>query len=233
MWAGDAVKDTAHERASRLLRGGKGTHYVSTITTRPIRNTATAATPTPEGTPPDPGTAPAPTVTHYQQLADDFSKALDQIVQIIPKLEITHPATANFVRSHLNVPTEFLATAIAAVEQTTELQHINKLDIAAARDTLQFIDAFRPVQDKVTALANSLKFTMASRKASLAADALQIYNIAKGIARDPGAAAVASLVQNLKRDLGRRGRPKGSVTAANQPAPPFTPAWAEEERPVG
>ena len=204
---------------------------MSTITTRPIPNTATAETPPPEGTPPDPVTGPTPTVTHYQQLADDFSKALDQIVQTIPKLEITHPATANFVRSHLNVPTEFLATAIAAVEQTTELQHINKLDIAAARDTLQFIDAFRPVQDKITALASSLKFTMASRKASLAADALQIYNIAKGIARDPGAAAVHSLVANLKRDLGRRGRPKGSV-AANQPAPPFTPAWPGEEQPV-
>jgi len=205
---------------------------VSTITTKPIPNTATAETPPPEGTPADPVTGPTPTVTHYQQLADDFSKALDQIVQIIPKLEITHPATANFVRSHLNVPTEFLATAIAAVEQTTELQHINKLDVAAARDTLQFIEAFRPVQDKVTALASSLKFTMASRKASLAADALQIYNIAKGIARDPGAAAVASLVQNLKRDLGRRGRAKGSVAASRQPAPPFTPAWPGEEQPV-
>ena len=95
---------------------------------------------------------------------------------------------------------------------------MNKLDVTAARDTLQFIDAFRPIQDKVTAFANSLKFTMASRKASLAADALQIYSIAKGIARDPGAAAVASLVANLKRDLGRRGRPKGSVTTAAKPA---------------
>lgn len=205
---------------------------MSTITTRPIHNTATAETPPPEGTPPDPVTGPTPTVTHYQQLADDFSKALDELVLTIPKLEITHPATANFVRSHLNVPTEFLATAIAAVEQIPELQGVKKLDVASARDTLQFIDAFRPVQDKITALANSLKFTMASRKATLAADSLQIYNIAKGIARDPGAAAVASLVQNLKRDLGRRGRAKGSVAAAKQPAPPFTPAWAEEERPV-
>jgi hypothetical protein len=66
----------------------------------------------------------------------------------------------------------------------------------------------------VTAFANRLKFTMASRKASLAADALQIYSIAKGVARDPGAAAVASLVSNLKRDLGRRGRAKGSAAAA-------------------
>ena len=198
-----------------------------------ILNTATAEAPPPDGNTPDPATGPTPTITHYQQLADNFSKALDEIVQIIPKLEITHPATANFARSYLNVPTAFLATAIAAVEQNPELQGVNKLDVAAARDTLQFIEAFRPMQDKITALARSLKFTMASRRAALAADSLQIYDIAKGIARDPGAAAIASHVENLKRDLGRRGRPKGSVNAAKQPAPPFTPARAGEGQPKG
>ena len=198
------------------------------MSTNPNR-TATAAA---EGTTPDPASTPSPTVTHYQQLADQFSKALDDIAAIIPKLESTHAATANFVRSHLNVPTEFLATAIAAVEQVPELQNVNKLDVAAARDTLQFIEAFRPVQDKVTAFASSLKFTMASRKATLAADALQIYSIAKGVARDPGSAGVASIVANLKRDLGRRGRPKGPVTAAKpSPGPIITPAPAEAGKP--
>lgn len=204
------------------------------MSTNPNQVTAAAETPPTTGTT-DPTPTPTPTVTFYQKLADDFSKALDEITAIIPKLEITHPATANFVRSHLNVPTEFLATAIAAVEQTPELQGTGKLDVAAARDTLQFIDAFRPIQDKVTAFANSLKFTMASRKASLAADALQIYSIAKGIARDPGAAAVASLVSNLKRDLGRRGRPKGSAATAAKPGPlPPTPVTTarQEEKPV-
>jgi len=203
------------------------------MSTNPNHPTAAAAAPPTVDAAPDPTPVPTPTVTFYQKLADDFSKALDEIAQIIPKLEITHPATANFVRSHLNVPTEFLATAIAAVEQTPELQGTGKLDVTAARDTLQFIEAFRPVQDKVTAFANSLKFTMASRKASLAADALQIYSIAKGIARDPGAAAVASLVSNLKRDLGRRGRPKGSAAAAAKPGPlpptPVTTARQEEQ----
>ena len=205
---------------------------MSAITNRPIRTTG-AATALPEGaTTPDPATGPTPTITHYQQLADNFTKALDEITQGLPNLEDAHPATANFVRSHANVSNEFLATAIAVVEQTPELQHLKKLDVVAARDTLQFIEAFRPVLDKIAALAQSLKFTMASRKASLAADALQIYDIAKGVARDPGAAAVVSHVRNLKRDLGRRGRTKGSVAAAKQPAPPFTPAWPEEGRPA-
>jgi len=188
------------------------------MSTQPLVASTTTGTTAPDVTP-DPTTTPTPTVTHYQQLAENFSKALDDIAAIIPKLEVTHPATANFVRSHLNVSTEFLNTAIAAVEQTPELQGLNKLDVNAARDTLQFIEAFRPVQDKISAFANSLKFTMASRKASLTADALQIYSIAKGIARDPGAAAVASHVHNLKRDLGRRGPAKGSAAAAPKPAP--------------
>lgn len=163
-------------------------------------------------------TIPTPTITHYQQLADAFSKALDEIATSVPRLEGEHPATVGFVRSHQNIPNEFLATAIAAVEQTPELQGVNKLDVTTARDTLQFIEAFRPMQDKVMTFAKNLKFTVGSRKANLAADALQIYFIAKGVARDPGAAAVSSLVQNLKRDLGRRGRGGSAAAAAKRAA---------------
>ena len=50
--------------------------------------------------------------------------------------------------------------------------------------------------------------TIASRKASLAADSLQIYDLAKGLARDPDSADIAAVVANMKRDLGKRGRPK-------------------------
>lgn len=180
------------------------------MATKPGTPAAGAATP-PDGTIPEvtPTTSTAtPTITFYKQLADEFMKELDEIAPIIPQLEAAHISTVNFVRSHLNVPIEFLATAIAAVEQTPALQAVNKLDVLAGRDTLQFIEAFRPVLDKVSAFTNALKFTIASRKASLAADSLQIYDIAKGLARDPGSAAIASVVANMKRDLGKRGRPK-------------------------
>jgi hypothetical protein len=189
---------------------------------------ATATAPPPDGTTPDPGTTPSPTITHYQQLADEVSKALDQIASIIPKLEGSHPATANFVRSHLSVPTAFLATAIAAVEQTPELRAVNKLDVTEGRDTLQFIEAFLPIQDKMALFVDSLGFTMSSRKAALAADALQIYAIAKGVARDPGATRAHAHLKNLKRDLDRSGKPRASG-AAKQPAPPFVPGVRPEE----
>lgn len=177
----------------------------------------------------EPGTTSA--LTHYQQLAAEFCKQLDEIAATIPRLELTHASTAKFVRSHQNVPTEFLATAIAVVEQVPELLAANRLDIAAARDTLQFIEAFRPVADKVVSVAKSLSDTMAARKATLAADALQVYSIAKGLARDPNSAHIAALVANLKRDLGRRGRTKGSTNAAKVP-PPILPLPVKLEPPI-
>lgn len=192
--------------------------------------TKTAVDAGPETTPPDGGTPelpPTPTTTRYQQLADQFSRELDTLAGIIPRLEVSHISTANFVRSHVNVSTDFLGTVVAAVEQLPILQAVEKLDIAAARDTLQFIEAFRPVLDKVSAFASSLRFTLRSRKATLVADALQIYDIAKGLSRDPGSANVASLVSNMKRDLGRRGPVKGAAAlkkaAASAPAPAPAP----------
>ena len=174
-------------------------------TTRATTAEAAAVEP-PTGAPPT--DTVTPTITHYQQVAAEFMAALDEIAKIIPKLEAAHVSTANLVRSRLNVPNEFLATVTAAVEQTPELQAVNKLNVNDARDTLQFLDAFRPVRDKVDAFAKNLKHTMDSRKATLATQSLQVYDIAKGVARDPNSATVAALVANMKRDLGRRGRPK-------------------------
>jgi hypothetical protein len=99
--------------------------------------------------------------------------------------EAAHISTASFVRSHLNGTNVFLGTAIPSVEETPVLQSVNKRDTTlAGRDTLQFSHsfnrAFRPVPDTVTAFQKSLKFTIDSRKAALAADSLQIDDIAKG-----------------------------------------------------
>ncbi|HEX7809606.1 MAG TPA: hypothetical protein VF608_12790 [Thermoanaerobaculia bacterium] len=193
-------------------------------TTRATTANATAAAAAADGavTPPivPAVDTPTPTITHYQQVAAEFMAALDEIAAIIPKLEAIHVSTANLVRSRLNVPNEFLATVTAAVEQVPELQAIQKLDVNGARDTLQFLDAFRPVRDKVDAFAKNLKYTMDSRKAKLATDSLLTYDVAKGLARDPNSATIASLVQNMKRDLGRRGRPKTPLALRKTTATP-------------
>src|SRR6185436_2003023 len=187
------------------------------MTTIPNSITVAAEEP-PEGASP-PAAPVSPTITHYQQLAAQVMAALDEIAAVIPNPEVEHTSTANFVRTHQSIPIEFLATATAAVEQTVELQGVKKLDVPAAHDTLQFIAAFRPVFDKLIAFAKKLQFTMNSRHATLSVEALRIYDIAKGIARDPRSAGIVSLVANMKRDLGPRGRPKTTSLALRKAAP--------------
>jgi hypothetical protein len=173
---------------------------------------------------PDPSTIPTPTPTHYEQVAAQVLSALAELAKLFPTLEGEHPLTATFVRTHQNVPLEFIQTVTFAVASTPALQGVNKFDVAQGRDVVQFVQAFRPVYDELTRLARTLKFTMDARRASMAADSLQIYNIAKGIARDPNSTDVVSHVENMKRDLGRKKRPKGTGNASpNAPAAPKPP----------
>src|SRR4051794_17054242 len=90
------------------------------------------------------------TVTHNRQVADDFMKALATVSAMIPLLEASDAAEAEFVRTHQNVPIDFIKTAVAGVEQTPELQAFKELDPLVSAEKLQFIDAFRPVYDQVT-----------------------------------------------------------------------------------
>jgi hypothetical protein len=151
------------------------------------------------------------TTTRYQELAAQFIASLDALTATIPKLELEQPAALSVVRGRLNIPDAFLGSSIATVEQTPEIQPLNTLDVAAGHDVLQFIEAFRPVLDKVAAVGRHIKFTMSSRKSLLAGDALRVYDLAKSVARDPRNAAIAAHVKNMKRDLNRPGRPKKAV----------------------
>src|SRR5258707_200120 len=147
-----------------------------------------------EAVSPDPSTIPSPTPTHYGQLAAQISAALIELAKLFPTLEGQHPLTQTFVRTHQNVPIDFIQTVTSAVASTAVLQGVNKFDVAQGRDVVQFVQAFKPVYDELITLARNLKFTIDSRRASMAADSLQMYNIAKGIARDPSSTDVLSHV---------------------------------------
>jgi len=177
-------------------------------------------------TPADPVPSQTPTITHYQQIAANLAKALDDMLALIPSFVASHPSTTGFVRSHQNVPVEFIATAIAAVEANPQLQGTGNFDVSEARDALQFIDAFRPMADRLNAAARNVTFSIDSRRANVANGALQIYAIAKGVARNPLSTTVASHVGNLRRDLGKAGkaRRKKATPAPGTPAPTPAPA---------
>jgi hypothetical protein len=128
-----------------------------------------------------------------------------EVIPFVPRLERPHSSTRNRVRAHRTVPHEFIASMIAAVEQVEQLQIVQKFDVAEARETLQFIDAFRPVADQLAALTAALRFTMEWRKARVVEAGLQTYDIARGLARDEENSPLTAHLPVLKRDL-RRGQ---------------------------
>jgi hypothetical protein len=163
------------------------------------------------------GDTPSPTVTHYQQLAEAFMKALDDLIAGLPPLESPHPLTMPFVRGKANVKRGFLLSAVAAVEQVPALRGVDTLDPVQGRDTLQFLEAFQTLADRMSGFANELKFTLRARHAALANAALQIYAIAKGVNRDPSNSSILQHVENMKRFVARKGRKTATPPPAPQP----------------
>jgi len=171
-------------------------------------------------TPDDPATPQTPTVTHYEQVAAKLSSAIDEALALMPDFTQSHPLTKGFVATQGSVSDTFILTTIAAVEANPELQSVNKFDVTAARDLLQLSDAFRPMVDKLNGAAKNVKFTIDRKRAEIVADALQTYEIAKGVARDAQATTAAEHVGNLKRDLGRSGKKKKKPAPAPAPGIP-------------
>lgn len=161
-----------------------------------------------------------PTVTHYQQIAVNLGKAIDDVLAAFPNAVVdVHPATKTFVRRRQAVPLAFIATAVAAVDANPELQSVPGFDVTQVRDSLQYIDAFRPMVDRLAAAKENLSFNIESRRANAGDGALQLYAVAKGIARSPKSTTVGSHVGNLKRDLGRTGRGGRKKPPAPAPTP--------------
>ncbi len=170
--------------------------------------------------PDDPAVPQTPTVTHYQQVAARVSQAMDEMLALMPNFTQSHPLTKGFVRTQRSVPDAFIISTIASVEANPELQSVRKFDVTAARDLLQLSEAFRPLVDRFNAAAKNVQFTIDVKRASLIADALQNYEIAKGVARNPEATTAAEHVGNLKRDLGRSGKRKKKPAPTPAPTAP-------------
>lgn len=148
------------------------------------------------------------TRTYYEMLAAEIMEDLDRIVAKMPKLEVRHRVGANAMRAHMNVPRPFLATAIDVTEGTPKMKTAVSLVPAEGRDTLQYLDAFHVVDQKLGAVRAELRHTMMSRRTTLAIQALAVYVVAKSQAREVGLTAIVAHAENLRRALGPRGRPR-------------------------
>lgn len=150
--------------------------------------------------------ATTPTVTEMDRVAEQVRAAVEAVAALIPRLERPHPGRARQFRAHRTVPRDFVRSMIAAVDQLEGLRNVQTFDAAEAEETLQFIDAFRPVADQLAALTAAVRYTMEIRKSHVVDAALQTYDIARALARDGEDLELAAQLDNLKRDLRRQQR---------------------------
>jgi hypothetical protein len=153
-----------------------------------------------------------PLLTTAERKARAVRRALKEAAKRIPGLKAPHQATARRLSGHRTVPKKFIEGIMSAVDAIEELRSVGTFDVDEARAALQFRAAFRPVADQLALMLSSLNYTIDSRIAPVAADALQTYTIAKGLARDGKNRNLTYRLRGLKADLGRKGPRKKKTT---------------------
>jgi hypothetical protein len=164
-----------------------------------------AVTPQGEGTPPDAG-APKLTLTQYQQLADALSADLDTFATKMPTFDQAPETVKPLLRSNRSVPTTLIGNAIAAVAESATLQSVKQLDVSKAREVMQFIEAFRPIETKLLGIANQLHVAIEAERATVADGVRKIYSIAKSVTSNRPGDPLSKHVANMKRDVTPRKR---------------------------
>ena len=151
-----------------------------------------------------PPTEGVPTISEYQRFVAEAVVALDQILAVIPKIEEAEASGRKVAPGRLAVPDAFMATVISGVEQHPELAAAKKLDPVASRDKLQYIEAFRPLKDKLVTVEKRVSFALRWLRDFVAGETLQVYRIARQHASDRRSPAMAALVATMKQALGRK-----------------------------
>lgn len=161
---------------------------------------------------------PPPVDTYYQQQAQKFLDGFSALQAGMDPLALPHPTTENFVRGYRSVPVAFNDDVIFQTAQTTDIQALNRLDIADARNRQQYNQGWKPVLDEVNKFGAALSFQLGLNHAIVSASTLQTYAGAKALSRDPGSTHVRVALQIMARHLKTRGLRK----LANQPPQPPT-----------
>ncbi|MCU1348131.1 MAG: hypothetical protein JWO56_1161 [Acidobacteria bacterium] len=171
-----------------------------------------------------------PTVTHYDGAVEEFLTHIRQAAVLVPFLKPPHPTTSTFVNVHKNVPTAFVRTVANAVGNNEQMQALQPLDVAAAKDAIQYEAAFAPAADEVLTLYRSMRFTLDNVKANVGADALQAYRVVKAVAVTTENAPLMEEVLRMRRDLGRvPTKPRAKKGGTKETPPPVSKEAATDK----
>ena len=123
------------------------------------------------------------TPTDHQKFADELSALFDQFVAKLPYSESPQEPLQS-IYGYLSIPEEFRHSAIATVAESEALEALQRLQVDDAREVQQFSEAFRPLAEKMIRAGEALQLTIDVKLARLNRGALQIYAVARELARN-------------------------------------------------
>ncbi|MCU1244170.1 MAG: hypothetical protein JWN02_80 [Acidobacteria bacterium] len=155
------------------------------------------------------------TITHYQRVAAEALRLIDALRAVIPEVEV--PAGLKLDSGTPILKEEFLAGAQAMYDHSTDLHTLPMLDLSTVGDTLQYMEAFRPVILRLQAEILNLKLQFKVRKAGAARAALIVYGAAKLISRAAPGIDLDLGLRNLKSHLPRSKKTRQRTTPSTTP----------------
>jgi hypothetical protein len=160
---------------------------------------------------------PGATVTHYQQQAEEVARRILAAREAIPSVDV--PAEMTLATGVAVLKDAFIATAVGMFDGLPDLQRIPAIDLTDARDTLQYMDAFRPVILLLESQIRHLKLQFKVRKQRAAENALLVYQLAKTVSRATPGVDLDAHIGTLKRQLSRgKKKVKASTPKTDTPA---------------
>jgi hypothetical protein len=97
--------------------------------------------------------------------------------------------------------------------------NMNQMNVAAAYNTRHLVTAFQPVVRRLADVVEEMQLLLDTRHANCAAEALRIYAIVKALLHR-STKILYGIFKLMKRDLGRRGRPRKKAANAAVAATP-------------
>jgi hypothetical protein len=121
-----------------------------------------------------------------------------------------------------SVPTDFLESASVVVRRSARLETAAGSDAARVRDSYAYSLAYEAVIQELNAFSRSVRYTIRVRRAEAGGSALDVFAVARRLAKQKDGAELIPHVEDMQRKLKRKRTRK--TTSDPVPAPVDLPA---------
>ena len=147
--------------------------------------------------------------------AAQIAALLDQLEVLIPDYTQPDPAWAGKVRSNARFANELITPTVTAVTNYEPLRQRNLFDVEAGKNALAFRDEYRPLSRRLAVILAAFEYTIDSKLAHSAMEALEAYHWFQRHAGRPDGSGLRPYVGDMQRVVEKtlNHRPKQTAPA--------------------